>query len=979
MEFYNLMGKWKQNLWLGALLGSAVLCAGQSVTVEAKAPDGVFVDFSREAVVWESMVTTVREEADGTGWRRTVAKCAIHADAGVKRMAVLTFNYNAMSQQMEIAYVRVRKPDGTVVATPEYNIQDMPADVTRTAPMYSDVHQKHVAVKGLGVGDRLEYDVTLRTVKPEAPGHFWMEYSFEKSEIVLHEQLDLDVPADKPVTVNSSERQPKITEANGRKLYHWDTAMLARPDPDAPAKPEKFMKPDVQVTTFRSWEEVGAWYRALAAPRAVVSPAIQAKADALTKGLKTPEEKLQAIFNDVALHIHYVSLSFGIGRYQPHDAAETLDNEYGDCKDKHTLLVALLKAAGMEAWPVLIPSSRQLDAATPSPAQFDHVITLVQLNGKQVWMDSTAEVAPVGILFATLRDKQALAMPEAKAAYLERTAAVLPFAQTTEFRVEGALDEKGKLTAKVEHRYHGDVEMLLRAALRQYPQAQYPEVMQRFSEGIGFSGEVKDPQISPVENVAEPLHISYQYTREKFGDWDYGRIYPAITGLGIEVVPGAKIKKPGDDVVLGSPGESVYISKITLPKGWTLVPPTNVDLVEDWLEYHATYSFRDGVYLAERRVVVKKKEMPLADWDKYITFGHAVYDDEQHTSTLNRPGDLAGVIYSKGVKVGDAAEWQERARVFAMSGLPMRGPDHQSFNAEQMQTNQATIFTPLKEALEVVADEKASADDLRQALAKLQTAVQALEKRTQDFPAQDSTELEWNRLLAHAWSLLGWAELRTGDVAGAEPYLRAGWNLSQEPVCGYLLSLELAAKGEKAQAAHLLELTHIAQPNGIMNGFPFYGFDVKAHVDEKYKEWTGRALTATALNHGALKGSLREELDKTHETHPLIPKTTINAEGLFLLVERKGKAAEVVQLEGGKAFDSILPLLRKHDFGKVLPANSEAQLQREIRLVCSQWAGCDSYVLLASKIQTPGQNAPVKIYVDGTEKSPKLVRMVPMH
>ena len=63
--------------------------------------------------------------------------------------------------------------------------------------MYSDIHQKHVAVRGLGVGDVLEYQVTLRTLKPEVPGQFWFEYTFEKNLIILDEQLDLDVPADK--------------------------------------------------------------------------------------------------------------------------------------------------------------------------------------------------------------------------------------------------------------------------------------------------------------------------------------------------------------------------------------------------------------------------------------------------------------------------------------------------------------------------------------------------------------------------------------------------------------------------------------------------------------------------------------------------------------------------------------------------------------------------------------------------------------
>ena len=115
------------------------------------------LDVSKEALVFDKIYTRVREEADGTGTRETIARVRILADAGVKEMAVLTFTYTASNQQIDVGYVRVIKPDGSVVVTPDYNIQDLPADVTRQAPMYSDIHQKHVAVKGLGVGDTLEY------------------------------------------------------------------------------------------------------------------------------------------------------------------------------------------------------------------------------------------------------------------------------------------------------------------------------------------------------------------------------------------------------------------------------------------------------------------------------------------------------------------------------------------------------------------------------------------------------------------------------------------------------------------------------------------------------------------------------------------------------------------------------------------------------------------------------------------------------
>ena len=616
-------------------------------------------DVSKEALVFDLLQTRIRMEADGTGTRETIARVRILADAGVKAMAVLTFTYTAQNQQVDIGYVRVKKPDGTVVVTPDYNVQDLPADVTREAPMYSDIHQKHVAVKGLGVGDTLEYEMMLRTVKPEVPGQFWLEYTFEKNAIVLDEQLNIDLPADKIATVASADVQPTVTTSGGRKLYAWTSSNLARPDPDAPPKSTKHVKPSVQVTTFTSWQQVGAWYAGLQQAPLAVTPAIQAKADALTKGLTTDEDKVRAIFNDVALNIHYIGLEFGIGRYQPHPADDVLSNEYGDCKDKHTLLASLLKAEGIEAWPVLISSSRELDDATPSPAQFDHVITLVPLHGKMLWMDSTEEVAPIGSLIGLLRDKQALAIPTSKPAYLERTPADLPYAQSARFEVEGKLSDQGVFTGHFVQTYHGDIGTMLRATFRSVPQSQWKLLMQQFSNATGFGGEVKTPDISPIEQTSQPFQIAYDYSREKYGQWDDRRITPPMPPVGWELAPGVKQIKPADDVEIGSPGDQVYHTAVQIPAGWTLYPPTGVDLKEDWAEYHSSYVFKDGTYTAERRLVMKKDKIPLDQWDKYLAFRRGIFEDEERTALLVNPD---GIRLSKGnLPVQDAARVESRS------------------------------------------------------------------------------------------------------------------------------------------------------------------------------------------------------------------------------------------------------------------------------------------------------------------------------
>jgi hypothetical protein len=906
-------------------------------------------DISKEGLVLEKVHTRFRMEADGTGIRESTSRVRVLDDSGVKEMAILLFTYTASNQQVDIGYVRVIKPDGTVVVTPDYNIQDMPADVTREAPMYSDIHQKHVAVKGLGVGDTLESQVTLRTLKPEVPGQFWMEYSFEKNLIILDEQLDLDLPADKAVTVASADLQPTVTTANSRKLYHWASSNLARPDPDAPPKSTRHWKPSVQVTTFTSWEQVGTWYRSLQQASLSVTPAIQAKAAALTKGLTTDDDKLRVIFNDVALHIHYVGLDFGIGRYQPHPADDVLSNEYGDCKDKHTLLASLLKAVGIEAWPVLISSSRQLDPATPSPAQFDHVITLVPINGKLLWMDSTEEVAPVGLFMDSLRDKQALAVPAGKPAYLERTPAEPLFPRSIRIQVEGKLSSQGLFTGHIAQTTDGDVGMLFRAGFRRVPQSQWKELLQRIAQSEGYAGEISNPQVSEVEQIAEPFQFSYDYTREKYYQWDDHLtshwIGPPMPPMGGELAPGVKEKKPADDPELGSTGETVYHSTMQLPAGWIMVPPKDVDLKEDWLEYHAKYSFKDGTFTAERTAIVKKTTVPLEQWDKYLAFRRGMFDDVNNRVLISPPELALAQSVQKQIMGMSAAD---KARL------------------DEMQA----AMQPLRDAAVILqADPPATPEDIAKALKLCRTTVDEFEAKSLTLPSEDAHSLYWARMLGVAWTELGWAALESKDLATAETYLRAAWYLSQDQIAGYQLGRLMEAKGDKAAATHLYELASVT--SGGLN--PSYS--VHDRIAESYQKLTGKPLTATLLNHGQYNGSLRAELDREIEIHGFTPTSKLTGQALYTVAYEVGKPVKAYFLNGDKGFAPMAATLQGHRFSVILPNGSRARLLREVRLICTPYGGCDAYMLLPSAIVIPATNMIQDIAPPHSPPGTKIIRI----
>ena len=489
-------------------------------------------DYSQESFVVEQMHSHYRFEADGTGRKEVIARIRVQSEAGVQQWGQLQVGYNSANERVEIPYVRVLKEDGTVIKAGDDAVQDLSAPVEHEAPVYTDYRQKHITVPGLRPGEVLEYDLVTVIHTPLAAGQFWTEYEFDKSNIVLDEQVDVDVPSNRALKLkNKPGHDPNITEANGRRVYHWSSSHLEREDDDKNKDKEKDKKkkkhrpdddrPDIQMTTFETWEQIGRWYASLERDRRKPSPEVRAKAEELTKGLTTDLDKTEALYDFVAKNFRYVSLSLGVGRYQPHASSDVLHNQYGDCKDKHTLLASMLEAEGLHASSVLINSSRKLDPDVPSPSQFDHVITMLPMGKEEVWMDTTAEVGPFRLLAFQLRKKQALVIPPMDppspiAPHLEETPADTPMPDTEFSQIDGKINDIGKLEAHVNYSFRGDEELLLRSVFRRVPQANWQRVVENVNASLG--GDITNLKVSDPAATREPFTLSYDVSKVNFLD-----------------------------------------------------------------------------------------------------------------------------------------------------------------------------------------------------------------------------------------------------------------------------------------------------------------------------------------------------------------------------------------------------------------------------------------------------------------------------
>jgi transglutaminase-like putative cysteine protease/tetratricopeptide (TPR) repeat protein len=636
-------------------LAAVTFASAQTATLtNAKGDPAASDPYRDEPYVFEKLDETYRMHADGTGEMLQHVQIRVQSEGTARQFSVLSFPYASANQEGIVDFVRVHKADGTTIESPVADAMEMPAEVTRQAPVYSDIKEKHVPVRSLSSGDKLEYQFRIVIKRSEAPGQFWgAEHFAIGSGVVLSQTVTLEVPASTYVQVWSPNHPVSPTTHDGVKTWQW-TSSQSKPsrrdetgkmtaadvkDPDEDSDGRKL--PSVAWTTFHDWAQVGAWYHGLIEPRAQPTAAIRTKADELTKAAKTPQEQAEALYRFVAANIRYVSIGFGIGRIQPHAADEVLANGYGDCKDKDTLLEALLRAKGLTTSPVLIGAGIALVPEVPSPAAFNHEITTVELPGTgRIWLDSTAEVAPFRVLSPVIRDQQALLLPEKGVAILQKTPADPPYPYKERFESVGTLSDKDILKVHIQMSVRSDSELGFRAALRQVAPAQWDQMMQGIAAAMNFGGKVSNTDLRQNDPTA-PAHIAFDYTREDYGNWKDNRIWPVWPTLEITYID--KEKAPEHDIDLGAPRTLEVESTITVPEGYRMELPSARNVDRPYSSYDETYRFVDGKFIADRVVVVKQHKLNKDQWKDYLAFVKEAGLEDSMQEAVLIPSDTAPV------------------------------------------------------------------------------------------------------------------------------------------------------------------------------------------------------------------------------------------------------------------------------------------------------------------------------------------------
>jgi len=301
------------------------------------------------------------------------------------------------------------------VIAPDFSVHELDPKTITEAParggdykLYSDGKRVHAPFPAIAPGVVVEEEFVMRETEPffAAGRAGWTWFGHDRIPSA-HNTVILDAPSSLPLrygTLLLPDLKPVRTEAHGRVTLTFDLGPQDAAEPREPyLPPDVAHYPEVRFSTGASWQAIAAEYGKTVNARANPA-AVQPIVDKLIVGKKTVTEKEAAILDYLDREVRYTGIEFGESALVPHDPAETLAHKYGDCKDKATLLVTMLRTAGIPAYVALLNSGGRMDvpAELPGMGLFDHAIVYVPGNPKHkeptLWIDATDRYARLGQL-----------------------------------------------------------------------------------------------------------------------------------------------------------------------------------------------------------------------------------------------------------------------------------------------------------------------------------------------------------------------------------------------------------------------------------------------------------------------------------------------------------------------------------------------------------------------------------------------------
>ncbi len=453
-------------------------------------------------------------EFDKTGaseqWDHAFVK--ILTDEGIDECADRSFNYHRQYGSVDIVLARVIKSDGTEVVVGEDLVTDgTPPEIAAMDIYETNYREKTIVFPNLEVGDAIEY-LIHETYEPLIENAFSGFYVLQQFDPVVEASVTIKGPSSRPLKHVAKGGQVDFSETTdgGETVYAWRATELPKIELEPGMVPAAQFATRVIVSTSQTWEELSTYAWNLYEDRCAADTSVKKVVADITEGLESTEDKIEAIYYWIIKNVRYLGISMDRGMFlEPHYASYTLEKEYGVCRDKAVLMVAMLKEIGVDAWLVFLNPSRKTDTEVPN-IFFEHAIVAIRgEDGEYRYIDPTLDfcremdcpyIGDRWVLVATEEGEDIRKVPHIPAAR-----------NSAEITESSTLSDDGSIVGTVTITGRGMYEGILRTIARSTGNERIRMIAEGMVQGLYPGAELTDFEITDSDDLYTPMTMTLAY------------------------------------------------------------------------------------------------------------------------------------------------------------------------------------------------------------------------------------------------------------------------------------------------------------------------------------------------------------------------------------------------------------------------------------------------------------------------------------
>ncbi|BDD06783.1 DUF3857 domain-containing protein [Aureibacter tunicatorum] len=325
-------------------------------------------------------------------------KSVLHiiSEQGVQNYSRIDLEYDPSYQEIEWLEVSVIRNGKKLNKLDSDLIISLDVENQAERHLYNKSKTQSINLKDIRKGDVLIYSYLRKGDNPILKDKFNTKGQFNYSERIGKISRSIIYKNDRKFNTNYinpiKELQYSKTESNGYVIEKWEAENISPVYYEDGTPSWHNVNTAIEISEDNDWGDVRLWAFDLF-DQEIDQKRVSAELQKIIKDGQTENEKITAIIRFVQDDIRYLGFEDGIHAYLPHNPAEILDQRFGDCKDKSLLLVTMLKAIGVEAYPVLVNTIalKGLINKLPSRRAFNHCIVQIKNNGT-FWIDPTLKL-----------------------------------------------------------------------------------------------------------------------------------------------------------------------------------------------------------------------------------------------------------------------------------------------------------------------------------------------------------------------------------------------------------------------------------------------------------------------------------------------------------------------------------------------------------------------------------------------------------